>query len=459
MDASKLRNSCICGNTLPYLECCGRFADPHPGAKAATPAGQGLAEAATASDLIFGAADADAAPEAAGEGGSAADGSGAMYHAFRHGLHELSMALFPLRALYQAYWEKLTKEDYPHDMLMEDPEYGRAIVENFFWDHFVQYSDARPILRTARELEAKDLRLAHDLMQWSYSPLWFYRVQERTPKTARLINLGNLKTHVVYHGGRLTEGVEGVLTRILPFRGKEFCGHASLVFGEGAAASPDAPPAAGAPAAASYARMESLFRAGCRELAVKPSVTLRPDVHCDEWRRHGSVFLALWRAEAYDSTVGRPARGSGSSPVFNLALRSRDALLSTLAVCQEARASGQGTWDLRFRAMRVARMELKGGNLLVTVADPAFRAHVRDWLRDRLGAAVSVPDDGVVESMPGESPESQDMWVHTPLDALNGQTPVQASGHDWGRRRLQLLLQEMIKQGRDIVSLRSQLGL
>ena len=28
MDASKLRNSCICGNTRPYLECCGPFAEP-----------------------------------------------------------------------------------------------------------------------------------------------------------------------------------------------------------------------------------------------------------------------------------------------------------------------------------------------------------------------------------------------------------------------------------------------
>ncbi|MDQ3002091.1 MAG: hypothetical protein M3Y08_12635, partial [Fibrobacterota bacterium] len=139
MDASKLRNSCICGNTRPYLECCGRFADPLP------------AEAETGF---------------AAKGG---DAEIALYHAFRHGHHELSMALFPLRALYQTYWERLTKEEYPHDVLMEDPEYGRAIVENFFWDHFVQYSDARPILRTARELEAKDLRLAHDLMQWSYS--------------------------------------------------------------------------------------------------------------------------------------------------------------------------------------------------------------------------------------------------------------------------------------------------
>ncbi|HLP40026.1 MAG TPA: hypothetical protein VK465_00845, partial [Fibrobacteria bacterium] len=200
------------------------------------------------------------------------------------------MALFPLRALYQAYWERLGKDDYPHDLLMEDADYGRAILENFFWDYFLQYSDARPILRTARELEGKDLRLSHDLMQWSYSPLWFYQVEERGPTEARLRNLGNGKVHKVRHGDRLPAAGGGVLTRLLPFRGREFCGHAVLPF------DPSLP----------VERLENLFRAGCRELKVKTSVTLRPDVHCDEWRRHGSVFLALWRAETYDARIGRP---------------------------------------------------------------------------------------------------------------------------------------------------------
>jgi hypothetical protein len=443
MDASKLRNSCICGNTQPYLECCGRFADPlpesaDPGAFVSTFAPGSLAGGASVP-----------APSILAHAASLPDADAALYHAFRHGLHELSMALFPLRALYQAYWEKLAKEEYPHDLLMEDPEYGRAVVENFFWDHFVQYSDARPILRTARELEGKDLRLAHDLMQWSYAPLWFYRVQERNVRTARLINLGSLKSHTVFHGGRLPEAGEGVLTRILSFRGREFCGHASLAFTDGSA------PADGAGAA----RLDSLFRAGCRELGVKPSVTLRPDVHCDEWRRHGSVFLALWRGEAYDSSVGRPTRGSGSAPVFNLALRSRESMLTSLASAPEIRAAAAGQWELRFRALRVARLDAKGGNLLVTVADPAFRAHVRDWIRERLGEAVGIPDEATADSLPGESAESQDMWVHTPLDALNGQTPIQASIHDLGRRRLNLLMKDLIKQGRDVVSLKRQLGL
>jgi hypothetical protein len=441
MDASKLRNSCICGNTLPYLECCGRFADPLSGPEA----------------------EPVSAPRGA-DGGASPDADASLYHAFRHCLHELSMALFPLRALYQAYWEKLSKEDYPHDMLMEDPEYGRAIIENFFWDHFVQYSDARPILRTARELESRELRLAHDLMQWSYAPLWFYRVQDRKANTARLVNPGNLKSHSLFHGGAIAEGVDGVLTRILPFRGREFCGHTVLGFRDGAGQGGNRlPGGSGMPSAGGSAdgagRMDALFRAGCRELGVKPSVTLRPDVHCDEWRRHGSVFLALWRAEAYDSTVGRPTRGSGTPPVLTVAFPGRQALLSVLESSPEVRASGSGAWDLRFRAMRLARLEAKGGNLSVTLADPAFRAHVRDWLKENLGGMGALPDQRDDQALPGASPESQDMWVHTPLAALNGQTPIQASAHDLGRHRLRMLLREMIDQGRDILSLRRQLGL
>ncbi|MEO7424062.1 MAG: hypothetical protein ABI036_02680, partial [Fibrobacteria bacterium] len=393
----------------------------------------------TATDATDATDAANAADAAVGK----ADASASLYHAFRHGLHELSMALFPLRALYQAYWEKLAKEEYPHDLLMGDPDYGRAIVENFFWDHFVQYSDARPILRTARELEGKELRLAHDMMQWSYAPLWFYRVQERTDKSARLINLGNLKTHTVLHGGRIPGDAESVLTRILPFRGKEFCGHGVLAFGKASAAS---------------GRLEALFRAGCRELGLKSSVTMRPDVHCDEWRRHGAVFLALWRAEVYDSTVGKPMRNPGASPVFNLALRSREALLSELAAAPDAEASGPGSWQLGFRSMRLSKLEAKGGNLLVTVADPAFRAYVRDWLRDNLGSSLIQPE-GVLEALPDGSAASQDAWLHTASDSLNGQTPIQASTHDLGRRRLLILLQDMLKQGRDTASLRRQLGI
>lgn len=386
-----------------------------------------------------------------------------LYYGFRHCLHELSMALFPLRALYQAYWEKIGKEDYPHDLLMEDPDFGRAVLEDFFWDYFVQYSDARPILRTARELEGKNLRLAHDLMQWSYAPLWFYRVEERNSKEARLRNLGNNKIHRVRHADRLPEVGCGVLTRLLPFRGREFCGHAVLSFDS----------------TLPMERLDALFRAGCRELKLKPSVTMRPDVHCEEWRRHGSVFLALWRAETYDARVGRPASRAASggkplaAPAVEASILDFPALLAELNAAQETRGTGNQQWELRFRSLRLARLEArlesapsretgsaaKGATLVATLADPCFRGYVRDWIAARLGKVASLPGASAADPIPGEGTAEVDIWVHTPLDGLNGQTPIQASSHDWGRRRLQLILRDMVKQGRDVTSLRRQLGL
>lgn len=430
MDASKLRNSCICGNTRPYLECCGPFAEP--------PAAESAAKAPPASPEGF--------PE-----GRAREPAGSLYYAFRHCLHELSMALFPLRALYQAYWDKIGKEGYPHGMLMEDPDYGRAVMEDFFWDYFVQYSDARPILRAARELEGKDLRLAHDLMQWSYAPFWFYRVEERNPSEASLRNLGNGKIHRVRHAGRLPGPGCGVITRLLPFRGREFCGHAALAFEPSLA--PD--------------RLEALFRAGCRELKVKPSVTLRPDVHCEEWRRHGGVFLALWRSEIYDARVGLPGApgdaagpggGSGAAASIKAAVRDPSALSEALAASPDVKPAGPGQWDLGFRALRLARLEAGDRTLAAVPADPAFRGYVRDWMQARLGRIIAL-SDGSAGPIPGEGAAEVDAWVHAPLEVLNGQSPLQASAHDWGRRRLQAILRDMVKQGRDVTSLRRQLGL
>lgn len=474
MDASKLRNSCICGNTRPYLECCGPFAEPPsagglPASRLAGPDGRDTTpqpapdRPVAAPPASSSAPDTDFPPAKAPPAGwpSASDRfvearvqeeDDGLYYGFRHCLHELSMALFPLRALYQAYWEKIGKEEYPHDLLMEDPDYGRAVLEDFFWDYFVQYSDARPILRTARELEAKDLRLAHDLMQWSYAPFWFYRVEERTGSEARLRNLGNGKVHRVRHADRLPMTGSGVITRLLPFRGKEFCGHAVLPF------HPSLTPE----------RLEAMFRGACRDLKVKPSVTMRPDVHCEEWRRHGSVFLALWRAETYDARVGRPmtpsqaagSRAPSPAPAIEAAIRDLPALAAELtASAPEVKSAGANQWDLRFRALKLARLESKGGFLSATLADPGFRGYVRDWMRTRLERAVSVSDTAAADPIPGEGMAEVDAWVHAPLEVLNGQSPIQASAHDWGRRRLQIILRDMMKQGRDVTSLRRQLGL
>jgi hypothetical protein len=448
MDASKLRNSCICGNTIPYLDCCGRFANPLalaldnvPEIKTKPGAGSkksksGISKLPDPSIIKV------PVPRSKGGPIQVPEAEDGLHYSFRHTLHELSIALFPLRAIYQAYWDKLNKEDYPHEILMEDPEYGRSVIENFFWDYFVQYSDARPILRTAREIEAKDLRLSHDLMQWAFVPLWFYRVQDRNAKTAKLLNLGNNKIHTVHHSGHIPEAGSGLLTRVLPFRGREFCGHAALALPPGIAPT----------------HLDALFRAGCRELGVKTSVTLRPDVHCEEWRRHGSLFLSLWRSEVYDSQVGRPRRGAAAPMPFNLVIQNHESMVATLSTSVECISTHAGIWDLKYRSLRLARLEPRGKDLLVTLADGEFRNHVLEWLKGRMGQAVSIKV-GADQALPGSEAESQDVWIHTALDALNAQTPIQASTHDWGRRRLQILLKDLMKQGVDITSLKRQLGI
>jgi hypothetical protein len=129
-----------------------------------------------------------------------------------------------------------------------------------------------------------------------------------------------------------------------------------------------------------------------------------------------------------------------------------------MASAPDALPAGGGQWDLRFRALRLARLEIKGERLSVTLADPAFRNHVRDWLRARLGGDIAA-EKGGPGAMPEENPASRDAWAQAPMDALNGQTPLQASTHDWGRRRLQSLFKEMEKQGVDVAPLRIRLGL
>ena len=243
MDTSKLRNSCLCGNTIPYPTCCGRF-----------------------SEIVTG-----------------KDAEETRYNTFRYELHELSVAMFHLRVIYQAYWDTLIKENSAIEGYMQTPDYARAIVENFFWDYFMQYSDARPILRTAREIGSKQPRFSHDLIEWSYSPLWLYRILDHKEKTVQLENVGNGKIHTVFHSGRMGKVGEGVLTRLLPFRDFEYCGHSVLVVSKNA--------------------IPKIFSAACKALNIKPTTTLRPDVHCNEWKKHGALYLELWHKENRMSVV------------------------------------------------------------------------------------------------------------------------------------------------------------
>jgi hypothetical protein len=386
---------------LPYAECCGTFAK---------------------------------APVDGGEGARAA---------FRRDLHDLYMYLFPLRNLYQAYWERLSQEDYPHHLLMADADYGRAVMANFFWDYSVQFSDARPVLRAARDVEEKNLRQANDFRQWSLSSLWFWEVLAADEEVARIRMMDSARTLQVSHGGELP-GPGGMFAgRILPHRGREHVHPAVLIL----------------PPGSEEAARERL-REAARNLGIRSPAGLRPDVQCDEWRRHGAAVLEAWRAVAYDARVGTPARTMTPARGFRLPVAAR------ADAARRLRAGGAAPvdparFDLRHRALTLARLELEPGDWLqVTLHDEAYRPAVLHWLADHLDAA---PWD-LSEASPlgaGDFPGARewDLWAQCPREELNGETPQQASRHDFGRRRLEALLARLTLGDDAMALLRHRLGL
>jgi hypothetical protein len=419
MDAVKLKNSCICGNILPYAECCGPY---------------GRAGAL---------GDSSANRDARGD--------------FRRDLHDLYMYLFPHRNLYQAYWERLSQEEYPHHLLMADADYGRAVMANFFWDYSVQFSDARPILRAARDVEEKDLRLANDFRQWSLSPLWLWQVVESDGRRAHVRMADSGKTVRVEHNGELP-GPGGLFAgRILPHRGREQVHPAVLVFPE-----------------TGHDGVLDKLRGVCRNLGLKSGSGLRPDVHCEEWRRHGALILALWREVIYDAQVGVPARTMTAPQSFRLPVGSvgsagssgaRGAFMDTARQLRAGGAVGLDArrFEVRHRALTLARLEIETIEsevwLNVTLLDEAYRPRVFHWLADHLGgsgAAAAAPRK-VDDRAP--APGDWIAWAQSAQDSLGGETPLEAITHDFGRRRLHTLLSGLALSDGELTALYRQLGL
>jgi hypothetical protein len=393
----------------------------------------------------------------AGEGNVVGFFAAAERAAFRHDLHDLYMYLFPHRNLYQAYWERLSQENYPHHLLMADAEYGRAVMANFFWDYSVQFSDARPILRAARDVEEKDLRLANDFRQWSLAPLWVWRVLESDGRHAVVRMIDSQKTVPVEHGGELP-GAGGLFAgRVVPYRGRAQVHPAVLVF----------------PAMEEELLRERLHGVH-RALGVKSGVGIRPDVHCDEWRRHGALILTLWRETVYDARVGVPARTMAPPQSFRLPVgvpaagvagteradMSR-ALRLGGAVALDARPGGS-RFDLRYRALTLARLEVESdGWLNVTLLDEAYRSHVFHWLADHLDASARTvgPAHAERERSPLPAPGQWAEWARTPHDDLGGETPLEAGAHDFGRRRLAAVLARLAIKQDELSALRRHLGI
>jgi len=245
------------------------------------------------------------------------------------------------------------------------------------------------------------------------------------------------------HGGELPEPGAYVAARLLIYRGEEYVLPAVLRFSE----------------AFSQTRAEEALRQVRNALGLKSGAGgLRPDVQCDEWRRHGSLFLNLWREHVYDAVVGIPGRTVHMAPGFNLPVADTAEASRQLAT-GGAIALGRHKYEVRYRTLPVARLEIREDMIHGTLMDDAFRPYALHWIADHLRAIHAV-DGGAVEDSTGVTFDSDpESWLNTPQAQLNGETPVQASRHDFGRRRLLNLLNEESGQGRDVTGLREKLGL
>lgn len=193
-----------------------------------------------------------------------------------------------------------------------------------------------------------------------------------------------------------------------------------------------------------------------RDLNVRSGNGLRPDVQCEEWRRHGALMLALWREQVYDTFVGLPSRTLAPPQSFRLPVDGD--------VVRQLRAGGAEPLDarrfeLRHRALALARLEAEPGGVQVTLLDEAYRRHVLHWLADHVGARARPAAVAPVESAARPAPGDWASWAQTPSPVLGGETPLEAATHDFGRMRLLRLL-GTLELGEDArTALRRHLGL
>src|SRR5690606_12701846 len=177
---------------------------------------------------------------------------------------------------------------------MGDADYGRVVMANFFWASSVQFSDARPVLRAARDVEEKRIRLANDFRQWSLAPMWVWEVLESDGRFAHVRLRDSTREVRVEHGGELPGPSRLFAGRVLAYRGG----------GQGA----QMHPAVLVFPSGTEDGVRERVRGLAQSLGLRSGTGLRPDVHCDEWRSHGGLMLALWREVVYDREVGTPAR-------------------------------------------------------------------------------------------------------------------------------------------------------
>ncbi len=238
MEIDNLKTSCLCGNTQSYHKCCAVYANKN-------------VQYSSWSEAVQ------------------------QYWDFRHILHDIHKERRALSQIQMNYENALKASGFNVYKAKSDGMQNKALVENFLWDYFVQYSDARPILRLSRELDPKEIRLAHTYLEWAFCPLSLYQVMDEEKDDVLVLrHFGNEKIHRVFSPEFKFEKGNGLIVRLLPFRGKEYFGITILALPE--------------------ELLSDLFAAFCQALKIKSTIRLRPDVHGEEWKAHGHLLLNLW---------------------------------------------------------------------------------------------------------------------------------------------------------------------
>ncbi|MEN9354053.1 MAG: hypothetical protein RL318_1378 [Fibrobacterota bacterium] len=204
----------------------------------------------------------------------------AAHRSLRHHLLELLEHVPDLQEIWFSF-----ADDLPgplHDVLPGHSlwELEQARMELFLWDYFQKISFARPILRVARMLEIDDLRSASRLDDWSLAPWSAYQAVsfEKDAWILRHLTTDKLvHAHLGFEHHALAAG-DGLVCRILKHGGHSFTGLGFLRF----------------PTAPAARNLETQWRALCTKMGLPVTITLRPDVHNEQWFPFHRAVLELW---------------------------------------------------------------------------------------------------------------------------------------------------------------------
>jgi hypothetical protein len=172
-------------------------------------------------------------------------------------------------------------------------ELEQTRLELYLWDYFQQISQARPILRIARDVEPTDLRFANRLDDWSLRPWEPFEALRRHPENDSwdLRNLASGKpvhAHLAYAHHALAKG-DVFAARILAHGGHSFTGLSLLHF----------------PRKDGPTGLVELWKKICKRHGVTPLTQLRPDVHNEIWFDFHLSVMEHWAALPDDALSAR----------------------------------------------------------------------------------------------------------------------------------------------------------